>query len=170
MAAPSRESAGNGAMTVDRHQVEQFLYHEAQLMDEHRFDEWLALWTEAALYWVPSNRDEVDPRREVSLIYDDWVRLQLRIARLKSGFAHAQEPKSRMRRLISNIEIEPAENGEVVAHSNFMLAELRRGKQDLFAGRTTHRLRRDQGAFKMLSKKVLLVNNDEPIDNLTFLI
>ena len=157
-------------MPIDRPQVEQFIYHEAQLMDEHRYDEWLALWTEPALYWVPSNRDDVDPKREVSLIYDDWVRLQLRVSRLKSGFAHAQEPKSRMRRLISNIEIEDGGNGEIVAHSNFMLAELRRGKQDLFAGRSTHRLRPHNGSFKMASKKVLLVNNDEPIDNLTFLI
>ena len=157
-------------MTVDRQQVEQFLYHEAQLMDEHRFDEWLALWTEPALYWVPSNRDELDPKREVSLIYDDWLRLQLRVSRLKSGFAHAQEPKSRMRRLISNIVVEEGENGEIAAASNFLLAELRRGKQDLFAGRTLHRLRSHNGSFKLVSKKVLLVNNDEPIDNLTFLI
>src|SRR6516165_4150922 len=156
-------------MPVDRQRIEQFLFREAQLMDEHRFDEWLALWSEPALYWVPSNRDDLDPAREVSLIYDDWVRLQLRIARLKSGFAHAQEPKSRMRRLISNVVIEEAE-GEVVASSNFLLAELRRGKQDLFAGRTTHRLRQQDGSFKMKLKKVLLVNNDEPIDNLTFLI
>ena len=157
-------------MSVDRRQVEQFLFREAQLMDEHRFDEWLALWSDPALYWVPSNRDELDPRREVSLIYDDRVRLQLRIARLKSGFAHAQQPRSRMRRLISNIEVEETEKGEIVAHSNFLLAELRRGKQDLFAGRSTHRLRPDNGSFKLVSKKVLLVNNDEPIDNLTFLI
>jgi 3-phenylpropionate/cinnamic acid dioxygenase small subunit len=156
-------------MPVDHEQVRQFLYYEAQLMDEHRYDEWLALWAEGALYWVPSNRDEIDPKREVSLVYDDAVRLKLRIARLKSGFAHAQEPKSRMRRLISNVVIEEAE-GEVVASSNFLLAELRRGKQDLFAGRTTHRLRLQDGSFKMKSKKVLLVNNDEPIDNLTFLI
>jgi 3-phenylpropionate/cinnamic acid dioxygenase small subunit len=157
-------------MSLDRFQVEQFLYHEAQLMDEHRFDEWLALWTQPALYWVPSNRDEIDPKREVSLIYDDWVRIQLRIARLKSGFAHAQEPRSRMRRLISNIEIEEAPDNDIIAQSNFILAELRRGKQDLFAGRTTHRLRPDSGALKIVSKKVLLINNDEPIDNLTFLI
>jgi benzoate/toluate 1,2-dioxygenase subunit beta len=156
-------------MPVDHEQVRQFLYYEAQLMDEHRYDEWLALWAEGALYWVPSNRDEIDPKREVSLVYDDAVRLKLRIARLKSGFAHAQEPKSRMRRLISNVVIEEAE-GEVVASSNFLLAELRRGKQDLFAGRTTHRLRSHDGSFKMKSKKVLLVSNDEPIDNLTFLI
>jgi 3-phenylpropionate/cinnamic acid dioxygenase small subunit len=157
-------------VAFDRQQVERFLYDEAQLMDEHRYDEWLALWTDDALYWVPTGRDDIDPKREISLIYDDRVRLQTRIARLKSGFAHAQEPKSRMRRVISNIVIEEADNGEIVASSNFMLAELRRGKQDIFAGRTVHRLRPYNSSFKMMAKKVLLVNNAEYIDNLTFLI
>jgi benzoate/toluate 1,2-dioxygenase beta subunit len=157
-------------MVFDRQQVEQFLYYEAQLMDEHRYDEWLALWSDDALYWVPAGRDNIDPKREISLIYDDRVRLETRIARLRSGFAHAQAPRSRMRRVVSNIVIEEAENGEIVAQSNFMLAELRRGKQDLFAGRTMHRLRPHNGSFKLVTKKVLLVNNDEAIDNLTFLI
>ena len=157
-------------MAFDRQQVEQFIYYEAQLADEHRYDEWLALWTEDARYWAPSGRDEIDPQREISLIYDDWVRLQVRIARLKSGFAHAQEPKSRMRRLVSNIVIEEEKNGEITAHSNFLLAELRRGKQDIFAGRTMHRLRPQGDSFKIVAKKVLLINNDEYIDNLTFLI
>ena len=157
-------------MAFDRQQVEQFLYYEAQLMDEHRYDEWLALWTEDALYWVPTGRDDIDPKREISLIYDDRVRLQLRVSRLKSGFALAQEPKSRMRRVVSNIVIEEVEKGEILAYSNFLLAELRRGKQDLFAGRTIHRLRPHQGSFRLVAKKVLLINNDEPIDNLTFLI
>jgi len=157
-------------MAVDRQQVEQFIYHEADLMDEHRYDEWLALWTDDALYWVPSGRDDIDPKREISLIYDDRVRLQVRITRLKSGFAHAQEPKSRMRRVVSNIVTKEAENGDIVVFSNFLLIELRRGKQDTFAGRTVHRLRPDNGSFRLASKKVLLVNNDEHIDNLTFLI
>jgi 3-phenylpropionate/cinnamic acid dioxygenase small subunit len=157
-------------MAFDRQCVEQFIYTEAQLMDEHRYDEWLALWADDALYWVPTGRDEVDPKREISLIYDDRTRLQVRISRLKSGFAHAQEPRSRMRRIVSNVVIEEAGNGEIVVASNFMLAELRRGKQDIFAGRTIHRLRPHENSFKIVSKKVLLVNNDEPIDNLTFLI
>lgn len=157
-------------MVVDRQQVEQFLYYEADLMDEHRYDEWLALWADDALYWVPTGRDEIDPKREISLIYDDRTRLQVRISRLKSGFAHAQEPKSRMRRVVSNIVITETENGEILTQSNFLLAELRRGKQDMFAGRTIHRLRPYQGSFKLVFKKVLLVNNDESIDNLTFLI
>lgn len=157
-------------MAVDRQQVEQFIYYEADLMDEHRYDEWLGLWTDDALYWVPTGRDEVDPKREISLIYDDRTRLQVRIARLKSGFAHAQEPKSRMRRLISNIVIGEETNRDILSRSNFLLVELRRGKQDLFAGRTIHRLRPYAGSFKLVFKKVLLVNNDESIDNLTFLI
>ena len=67
-------------MAFDRQQVEQFLYYEAQIMDEHRYDEWLALWSDDALYWVPAGRDNIDPKREISLIYDDRVRLETRIA------------------------------------------------------------------------------------------
>src|SRR5215472_6982564 len=99
-------------MAIDYRQVEQFLFHEALLMDEHRFDEWLALWDDDALYWVPTGRDDLNPDREISLIYDDRIRLELRIARLKSGFAHAQDPRSRMRRLLSNISIEETGHGE----------------------------------------------------------
>ena len=52
-------------MPVDRHKVESFLYREARLMDEHAYDEWLALWTDDALYWVPCNEDDIDPERHV---------------------------------------------------------------------------------------------------------
>ena len=157
-------------MSADRLKIESFLHREARLMDENAYDEWLSLWTDDALYWVPCNRDDSDPTREISAIYDDRTRLQARIDRLKSGVAYAQDPKSRMRRLISNIEIEDADHGELIVSSNFMLVELRRSKQDLFAGRTIHRLRPEGDSFRICHKKVLLVNNDEVIDNLTFLV
>jgi 3-phenylpropionate/cinnamic acid dioxygenase small subunit len=157
-------------MPLDRHDIERFLYREARLMDEHRFDEWLALWTEDALYWVPSNRDDADPTREVSIIYDDRARLEERIFRLKGTAAHAQDPPSRMLRLVSNVEIEEGADGDVTVYSNFNLTELRRGRQDTFTGRTVHRLRQNEGRFKIAWKKVMLVNNDEVFDNLTFLV
>jgi len=157
-------------MAAEHHEIESFLYREAQLMDEHKYDEWLSLWTDDALYWIPCNRDDVDPMREVSIIYDDRASLEDRLHRLKGPAAHAQDPKSRMRRLISNVEVEGGGDGEFTVYSNFMLAELRRGKQDIFAGRTIHRLRRENGSLKIAYKKVLLVNNDDVIDNLTFLI
>ncbi len=157
-------------MPVDHRQVESFLYREARLMDENAYDEWLALWTTDALYWVPCNRDDSDPTREVSAVYDDRARLEGRIDRLKSGAAYGQDPKSRMRRLISNVEVEEAAGGEIVAYSNFLLFELRHSRRQLFAGRTIHKLRRDGDGFKMHYKKVILVDNDQAIENLTFLI
>jgi len=158
---------------VDPRSVEQFLYREARLMDENAYDEWLALWAASgAIYWVPCNRDDVDPKREISLIYDDRQALDARIDRLKSGAAFAQDPKSRMRRLVSNVEIADGENGEIVVHSNFDLTEVRRGERRGIAGRTMHRLRRKDGngGFEIVVKKVMLVDNDEPIRNLTFLL
>ncbi|MGH7966055.1 MAG: aromatic-ring-hydroxylating dioxygenase subunit beta [Candidatus Binatia bacterium] len=157
-------------MPIDRQQIEDFLYREARLMDEHAYDEWLSLWTDDALYWVPSNHDDSDPMREVSIIYDNRVGLENRTTRLKSGTAHAQDPKSRLRRIISNVEVHEEANGEVTVSSNFLLGEIRRSKQDVFLGRTIHRLRPEGGSFKIAYKKVLLLNNDEVIDNLTFLI
>jgi len=157
-------------MPVDRQQIENFLYREARLMDEHAYDEWLSLWTEDALYWVPCNDDDIDPQRHVSIIYDSRARLEDRIERMKSGAAYAQDPKSRLRRMVSNVEVEEGDNGEVTVYANFNLTELRRGRQDTFAGRTIYKLRPQGASFKIAYKKVLLVNNDEVIDNLTFLI
>jgi 3-phenylpropionate/cinnamic acid dioxygenase small subunit len=157
-------------MPADRHAVESFLYREARLMDSHQYDEWLALWMEDALYWVPCNEDDFDPMRHVSIIYDDHGRLEDRIERLKSATAHSQDPRSRLSRVISNVEIEENGQDEVTVYSNFNLTELRRGQQDTFAGRTIHTLRPDGESFKMVRKKVLLLNNDEVIDNLTFLV
>jgi len=157
-------------MPVDRHQIENFLYREARLMDEHAYDEWLSLWAEDLLYWVPCNADDIDPQRHVSIIYDTRPFLEDRIERLKSGVAYAQEPKSRLRRVVSNIEIEEGDNGEVTVYSNFNLTELRRSRQDTFAGRTIHKLRPDGDSFKIAYKKVILINNDEVINNMTFLV
>ena len=157
-------------MPLDRHQIENFLYREARLMDENAYDDWFALWTDDALYWIPANADDIDPQRHVSIVYEDKARLEDRIERLKSGAAYAQDPKSRMRRVISNIEIEEGAQGEVIVYSNFNLTELRRSQQRTFAGRAIHKLRPEGSSFKIAYKKVLLVNNDEVISNLTFLV
>lgn len=156
-------------MAVDRLAVEQFLYREARLMDESRFDEWESLWTDDAIYWVPCNDDDTDPRRQVSIIYDDRTRIHHRVTRLQSRLAHAQEPKSKMRRTISNVEIEDGPGGEITVFSNFVLVELRH-EQHVWAGRNTHRLRFDNGGFKLAFKKVTLVNNNAEMPALSFLI
>ena len=114
---------------------------------------------------------EYDPADRVSIIYDNRMRLEDRIARLNSGAAYAQEPKSHVRRVISNIEIAPEEKpGEVVVHSNMVIGEVRRGLQTVYIARQTHVLRPAGDSFKIALKKVMLVNRDEALHNLTFLI
>lgn len=152
-----------------RERVEEFLFYEAKLIDEHVYDEWLGLWTEDGLYWVPCNTDDADPARQAMIIYDNRARLGERIYRLTSGAAWAQQPRSRTRRLISNVEVRQNEGGYMV-ESNCIIAELRRSKQDIFAARMLHTLRPVGESFQIALKKVLLLNNDEPIDNLTFLV
>ncbi len=157
-------------MGVERRQIEDFIYREARLMDEHRYDDWLALWMDDAVYWVPSNNDDIDPTQSVSIIYDDRRRIGDRIYRLKSGMAYAQKPPSRMRRVVSNLEVEEGENGEVTVYSNFVLTEIRRGVRNIWSGRTVHKLRLENGDLKMATKKVLLLENDTEIPSLVFLI
>ena len=155
----------------DYRRVENFLYREARLMDENAYEEWLSLWDSGDIcYWVPSSAGETDPAEQISIIYDNRKRLEARVKRLLSGYAFAQDPKSRMRRLISNIEIDEAAEGILNTWSNFVLGEFRRAKQDVFLGRTLHKLRPEGDSFRILFKKVLLINSDSYIDNLTFLV
>lgn len=150
-------------------EVEQLLYREARLLDGRQLEEWLAMFTGDAVYWCPSNRYDIDPRREVSIIYDDAARLADRVGRLRSGLAFAQQPPSRTRRHVTNVEI--VEEGELlVAHSNFIIVEVRRGKQNLFSGHNEHRLRQVRDEWKIAFKKIDLVNNDLPFENLAFLL
>ena len=158
-------------MGIERNSIERFLYHEARLMDNHRYDDWLALWAEdgPVTYWVPCNGDDIDPKVNVSIIYDTRTQLRNRIARLRETL-WLREQAPRLRRLVSNVEVEDEAADEVTATSNFILAQLHRHNQYLWAGTSTHKLTLAEGSFRIRSKKVVLLNNDEPIPNLMFLI
>ncbi len=156
---------------VDHQEIEAFLYHEARLLDDGRLDDWLALFTADAVYWIPCNADDVDPTRHVSLVYDDRRHLADRVWRLQSGWAHAQTPPSRTCRLVGNVALHSsATSDELRVASTFLLVELRRGAQTLFAGRYEHHLRRVDDAWRIALKKVALLNNDASIDSLTFIV
>jgi 3-phenylpropionate/cinnamic acid dioxygenase small subunit len=159
---------------ADHRAAVEFIYREARLADEARYAEWLTLWTDDGVYWVPASTDPAaDPDKHISHIYDNRGRIETRVKLLQTGYRHSQEPASHMRRLVSNIETARADNSELVAESNFVLAELAiQAKRELhwWVGRTTHRLRRVGGELKMCRKKVVLVNAAEPLPNLSFLI
>lgn len=154
---------------IDHRAIENFIYREARLQDEHRYDEWEALWADDGVYWVPANDYDIDPKKQISYIYDNRTRLASRIRQLKSGRRHAQIPESRMRRVISNIECSQA--GELIqAEANFMLCEIRNGRRNFWAGRTSYVIRHADGEFKLVMKKIMLVDVEAPLPNLGFLI
>lgn len=141
-----------------------FLYHEAALLDERRYEEWLELYADDATYFIP--QDGGDPVHGVSIAYDDRRRLQERVMRLSSGFAFSQDPPSRTCHVIGNVRM----TGELEVASNLILAEVRRGRQRVYCGPVQHRLVRDGDGYRIGYKEVRLVNSDVPLGNLTFLI
>jgi benzoate/toluate 1,2-dioxygenase beta subunit len=141
---------------------EQFLVHEARLLDEARFDDWLALFTEDAWYWVPSQPDQDNPRDTISLIYDDRRLLETRVRRLSSPRIYSQEPRSRTSRMIGNVTMEEAEAGgrACVVRSKFQILEYRREEQRVFGGTAFHRLVLVGSSVRIGWKRVDLVNCD----------
>jgi len=159
-----------GDRELDLRQVEQFVYREARYADEHDYDAWEALWTDDALYWVPAGGDLADPGGQMSVIYDNRNRISTRLNQLRTGRRYAQTPPSHLRRVVSNVEVLGREGGDTVVGANFILAEARERGVMTWAGRTTYRLRWADGELKLAAKQVLLVNRDQPLPTLGFLI
>lgn len=162
-----------------RAEVEAFLFREARLADESRYDDWLALWDDEAHYWVPSGPADYDPATatRVSYVNDNRNRLETRIRQLGTGVRYAQTPPSPMRRVIGNVEIlgvAAGDDGELTdVGSNFVLHELSAQASNvlrIWAGRTTHTLRRVDGGFLLRRKVIELVNASRPLPTMAFLL
>ena len=154
----------------DLREIEQFVFREARYADEHDYDAWEALWTDDAVYWVPADGDLAAPAERMSVIYDNRSRIATRLAQLRTGRRYAQTPPSSLRRVISNIEVLGREGPDTVVGANFVLAESRERGVEMWAGRITYRLRTADGALRLAGKQVLLVNRDQPLPTLAFLI
>jgi benzoate/toluate 1,2-dioxygenase beta subunit len=154
---PRHRAAPRAAEALDLARCERFLLHEARLLDEGKFDDWLALFTPDAWYWVPSEPDQDNPHDTVSLIYDDRRLLETRVRRLASPRIYSQEPRSRTSRIVSNA---------CTVRSKFLMIEYRRDSQRLFAGTAFHRLVQADGGILIASKRVNLVNCDAPLDGI----
>lgn len=156
-------------MSTNKDRLEQFLYYEAQLQDQHLYTEWENLWeSEDTLYWVPMGEDP-DPALCVSYIYDNRARLATRIRQLNSGKRHAQMPRSRLSRVVSNITFEQS-GDEVSAKTRFILLESRRSETVIWGGDVEFLLRDYGSHYRIKQKRVNLTFREEGITTLAFLI
>ncbi|MDE0056906.1 MAG: aromatic-ring-hydroxylating dioxygenase subunit beta [Defluviicoccus sp.] len=148
-------------------EIEGFLVAEARMLDERRWEDWLALFAEDGWYWVPLEEGQDNPREVVSLIYDDRRLLETRIRRLAEAALHAQTPASRTSRIVANPTVEEEEGGEVTVRAKFQMVESRNDARRVFAGTTWHRLRRDGEGFRIRWKRVDLVDCDAVHDGIS---
>lgn len=146
-------------------EAEEFLYREAALLDDRRFDEWLALLTDDIHYWMPIRRtmQAREIEREFTLpggmafFDDDKEILTLRVQRLAVGRAWAEDPPSRTRRLITNIRVDRSDGDELTVHSNFQLYRSRlNSEEDAWVGRREDLLRRSGGVLRLARRHIYL--------------
>ncbi len=151
-------------------QVEQFIFMEARLQDMADYIAWEQLWADDGIYWLPANGDDIDPEAQMSIIYDNRSRIGLRVRQLLTGKRHTQEPASRIRHLVSNIEITGRTDDVIQVGCNVLVYESSLRGETIWAARTDYHLRPQGESFRMVRKKVALVNNDKPLFTLSFLI
>ena len=140
-----------------REQVEDFLFREAELLDDWRLDDWVSLFTEDGRYVVPTtDLPDGDPQRDLVFIDDDITRLRARAVRLNSRHAHREYPWSRTRRFVSNVRVEETGNGELSVTTHVMVYRFRSGEGAPYVGSIHYVLRRDGGSLKIAHRRAVL--------------
>ena len=149
-------------------EYEQFLIHESRLLDDRRFRDWMALFTEDGSYWMPATVGQRSPYGQTSLFYDDLELMRTRIDRLEHPLIHVQTPPSNTVHLIGSVTVEPGvpatdpDSGlpasDVLVLSSAITAEYRLDQTRTFIARQRHWLRRVDGALRIVRKRVDLVN------------
>ena len=149
-------------LPVTRAEVEDFLFHEADLLDNWKLKEWEELLTADAGYYIPANDDlEGDHRKSLFIIADDRERIHQRIIRVLDPNCHAEYPKSRLSRMIGNVRILGSEGDLVTVGARFVCHRYRRyERMGEYVGFTRHILLRTGSSFKIKERRVYLVSHE----------
>lgn len=144
-----------------------FVYREARLLDELRYEEWLELFADDGRYWMPAEWRQTDPRLRPSLMYEDPLLLRVRVERLAGERTFSQKPRSRSQHLLQAPQVDEIDDeaGVYRTYTPFHYAELRMEEQVFYAGWARHELVRVDGALRIRLKRVDLLNFDAPLGN-----
>jgi 3-phenylpropionate/cinnamic acid dioxygenase small subunit len=154
--------------TVNANDLTDFVYREARLLDELRYDEWLELFAADGHYWMPAEWQQTDPKLQASLMYEDLLLLRIRVERLSGARTFSQKPKSRSQHLLQAPQIDEInrEANRYRTWTPFHYAETRGDEWNMYAGWVRHQLRLEDGALKIVLKRVDLVNFDAAFGNI----
>jgi biphenyl 2,3-dioxygenase beta subunit len=150
---------------VRQFEVERFYYEEAALLDAHRYEEWLALFSEDTYYFMPIRRTrmrrELDKEftqpGEMAFFDDTKAQLASRVGKLATGRSWSEDPPSRTRHLITNIRVVQDNGEELDVESNFHLYRTRlKSEEDSWIGSRKDTLRRVEGSFQIARRTIFL--------------
>jgi p-cumate 2,3-dioxygenase beta subunit len=143
---------------ITRNDVEEFLYREAQMLDRWQLDEWLALFTDDALYHVPTvgTAPEVGPENTLFYIADDRARLRERVIRLQKKGAHVEWPRSRTRHMVSNVLIDERGENELQVSAAFAVHRFKNAAADVYVGSYRYRLAITGNGLRIREKRSML--------------
>jgi len=150
------------------HELMQFYINEAWLLDDRRFNEWLDLFTDDLFYFMPRRLNvqrkdlalELSQVGDLAIFEDDKTFLTMRVERLDTGMAWAEDPPSRTRHLVGNLVVEPISESEVKAKTAFILYRSQHEtEQDIFAGSRDDELRKVDGQWKVAKRVIVLDAN-----------
>jgi 3-phenylpropionate/cinnamic acid dioxygenase small subunit len=158
-------------MTITRDDLIDFIYAEARMLDEGRYDEWLDLWLPDGHYWMPLDWKQEDPLHVTSLLYEDMFMLKLRVERLNGARTFSQKPKSRCHHVIQRpfVDEMDEETGRFVTNTSMHYVETRLDDQLLLALTATHELKQVDGRLRIANKRVDLLNSDAAFGNIQLL-
>jgi 3-phenylpropionate/cinnamic acid dioxygenase small subunit len=146
-----------------QHRVEQFLYREVRLLSERRYEEWLDLFSDDARYWMPAREtingqpDALYGEGEMAYFDDDKEFLAARIERLRSSLAHAEQPPSRLRYFVSNVEVEKLGGGDINVRCNLLVYQSRLERTEVsYVGRREDRFSEAGQSWRIASRKIIL--------------
>lgn len=149
-------------LSVTRVQLEDFLFHEAALLDAWELETWLTLFVPGARYLVPpaGSPDDVNPATTLFYVADDYHRLVGRVARLGKSNAHVEFPHSRLRHLVTNVRILGGGDDSFAATSNFVTYRSKRGVTETYLGHHIYELCVVSGDIKIRKKTSFLDTDD----------
>ena len=147
-------------------EVQGFLTHEANLLDSGQFEEWLELFDEDGVYWVPSSPTQEDMHGQVSIILEDKNLLKIRVARLSHPKAHAVNPRPTTVHMVGNISAD-MEGELVISKSKLIMTEFRNSRETCLGGSVTHRLRKKGGKYRIQLKRVDLIQSEGTFSAIT---
>jgi 3-phenylpropionate/cinnamic acid dioxygenase small subunit len=161
---PARSALPVSEAALLQHRIEQFLFHQSELLDEKQWGAYIELFSAEGVYWMPVTPDQTEWLDSPSIFAEDRRMMQIRMGRVTHPNAWSQAPQWGTSHLLGNVVVEAVGEFEISVRSRFQMVELRRDSLRHFAGTYRHTLRREGDDFRIILQRVDLLNGQAPFD------